>query len=100
MRRYFLTIREKFHPLFYARKFALGRYVIRLVDRPIWMSIPEVHFKIRGRLITHGLAFAATGSQERNPEALALTCVRQLRPRSFWDVGANIGYYSWLLKSA
>jgi len=82
------------------RKFALGRYAIRVVDRPIWMGIPGVSFQIRGRMITHGLAFAATGSQERNSEVLALACLRQLHLRSFWDVGANIGYYSWLLKSA
>ncbi len=100
MRKYILAIRDKFHPLFYARKLALGRYVVGLFDRPIWIRIPEVHFKVRGRMITHGLAFGAAGSQERNPAALALACVRQLEIRSFWDVGANIGYYSWLLISA
>jgi FkbM family methyltransferase len=51
-------------------------------------------------MVTHGLAFAAVGSQEKNAEALALACVTQLGLRSFWDVGANIGYYSWLLGSA
>jgi FkbM family methyltransferase len=51
-------------------------------------------------MITHGLGFAAVGSLEKNPEALALACVSQFGLRSFWDVGANIGYYSWLLGSA
>jgi len=48
--------------------------------------------------LTHGLAYRF-GSQERNPEALALACLLQFSIRSFWDVGANFGYYSWLLKS-
>ncbi len=55
---------------------------------------------MRGRLVTHGLAFAAVGSQEPGSEALALTCVDHLKLQSFWDVGANIGHYTWLLKSA
>ena len=100
MRKQIQVIREKFHPLFFARKSALGRHAIHLVDRPIWMRLPGVHFKVRGRMITHGLAFAAVGSQEKDAEALALACIRHLRLRSFWDVGANMGYYSWLLGSA
>jgi FkbM family methyltransferase len=62
--------------------------------------VPGVTFKVRGRLVTHGLAFAAIGSQEPGSEALALTCVGHLQLKSFWDVGANIGHYTWLLKSA
>jgi FkbM family methyltransferase len=93
-------LRERFHPLYYARKSAVGRFVIRLVDLPVWLSIPDVGFKVRCRLVTHGLAFAAIGSQEPGSEALALVCIDHLKLASFWDVGANIGYYTWLLKSA
>jgi FkbM family methyltransferase len=93
-------LRERFHPLYYARKSAAGRFVIRLIDRPVWLPVPAVSFKVRGRLVTHGLAFAAIGSQEPGSEALALVCIDRLGLESFWDVGANIGYYTWLLKSA
>ena len=93
-------LRERFHPLYYARKSAAGRFVIGLIDLPVWLSVPAVSFKVRGRLVTHGLAFAAIGSQEPGSEALALVCIDRLRLESFWDVGANIGYYTWLLKSA
>jgi FkbM family methyltransferase len=86
--------------LYYARKSSTGRFAIRMVDLPFWLSIPDVKFKVRGRLVTHGLAFAAIGSQEPGSEALALACIDQLKLESFWDVGANIGYYTWLLKSA
>ena len=94
-----LAIRRRFHPLYYLRKSSLGRTAIRLLDSPVWISIPRVTFKVRGRRITHGLAFAATGSQEPIDELLAIACVQRLGLRSFWDVGANIGFYSWLLKS-
>ena len=93
-------LRERFHPLYYARKSAVGRFVLRLVDLPVWLSIPAISFRVRGRLVTHGLAFAAIGSQEPGSEALALVCIDRLELESFWDVGANIGYYTWLLKSA
>ena len=93
-------LRERFHPLYYIRKSGAGRSAIRLIDRPVWLSVPGVAFKVRGRLVSHGLAFAAVGSQEPGSEALALTCLAQLKPESFWDVGANIGHYTWLLKSA
>jgi FkbM family methyltransferase len=66
----------------------------------VWLSVPGVSFKVRGRLVTHGIAFAAIGSQEPGLEALALTCVDHLQLECFWDVGANIGHYTWLLKSA
>jgi FkbM family methyltransferase len=93
-------LRERFHPLFYMRKSTVGRSMIRLVDMPVWLSVPGVSFKVRGRLVTHGLAFSTIGSQEPGSEALALTCVDRLKIESFWDVGANIGYYTWLLKSS
>ena len=100
MRNPLQQLRERFHPLYYMRKSAVGRSAIRMVDKPVWLSIPGVGFKVRGQLVTHGLAFAATGSQEPGSEALALTCVAELQLKSFWDVGANIGHYTWLLKSA
>jgi len=71
--------REHFHPLFYARKSSLGRFVIRLVDRPVWLSVADVTFKVRGRWLTHNLGFAWVGSQETNAEALARACMRQLK---------------------
>jgi FkbM family methyltransferase len=77
-----------------------GRSAVRVLDAPVWLSIPSISFKVRGRLVTHGFAFAAVGWQEPNPEALTLACFARLGLRSFWDVGANIGYYTWLVKSA
>jgi len=100
MQRLLRSLRQRFHPLFYLRKTRVARAAIRAFDAPVWLSMPSIRFQVRGRLITHGLAFAAIGSQEPNPEALALSCFEHLKLRSFWDVGAHIGYYTWLLKSA
>ncbi|HEV2464307.1 MAG TPA: FkbM family methyltransferase [Acidobacteriaceae bacterium] len=74
--------------------------MLRAADTPTWLSIPSVDFPVRGQRITHGLSYAIIGSQERNPASLALACLRLLKFRTFWDIGANFGYYSWLMKSA
>jgi FkbM family methyltransferase len=99
MRNLIQRIRQEFHPLFHARKSAFGRMVIRLLNQPAWLTVQGVNFKVRGRLLTHGLAFAVIGSQEENPEALITACMRHLRLRSFRDVGANIGHYTLLMKT-
>lgn len=93
------AVRNRCHPLYHARRSSLGRVVIRMVDRPVWLSVPGFGFRVRGRLLTHGLGYSLVGSQEVNPEALVRACVRQFSIRSFWDVGSNFGYYSWLVKS-
>jgi hypothetical protein len=60
MRNPLQQLRERFHPLYYARKSAMGRFAIRLADKPVWLSVSGISFKVRGRLVTHGLAFAAS----------------------------------------
>jgi len=77
----------------------VGRWLIKRADFPVWLRIPDVPFKIRGLSITHRALFSS-GFQEPNAQVLALTCMRRLGLSSFWDVGANIGYYTWLLKAA
>jgi FkbM family methyltransferase len=55
---------------------------------------------VQGLLLTRGFAYAVTGSQERNPEALFDACLKAIPIKSFWDIGANIGLHSWLLKTS
>lgn len=46
------------------------------------------------------MSYGLLGMAERNPKMLALACCKEFKFRSFWDVGANFGFYSWLLKSS
>ncbi|MGB6727910.1 MAG: FkbM family methyltransferase [Terracidiphilus sp.] len=71
-----------------------------MADRPVWLSPPGIRFHVRGQLLTHGLTFALCGSQEPVAEALAQVFLREFHFQSFWDIGANIGHYTWLMKSA
>lgn len=92
-------IRKTWHPLYYARKSPLGRWAVRCFDQPAWLRIHGVGFPVRGKLLTHGLGFAVIGSQEASAEALVLACMQHLQLQSFWDVGANFGYYTWRVKT-
>lgn len=93
------AIRRRFKPFFHARKYAAVRSLVKLVDAPVWLHIPGVEFKIRGMRIAHGVAYGLSGSPEPNHEALIRSCVRTLAPHAFWDVGANLGLYSWIVKT-
>lgn len=99
MRELIRSIRQRYHPLFRLRQKPLGRLLIRLVDRTVWLPIRGINFRVRGRILTHGVAFSLVGSQETNPEALMRVCIKQFRIRSFWDIGSNIGFYAWMVKS-
>lgn len=99
MRSLVQKIRETWHPLYYARKLSIGRWAVSFLDRPVWLRVHGVSFRVRGKLLTHGLGFAVIGSQEVSAEALAVACMQHLQLQSFWDVGANFGYYTWRMKT-
>lgn len=96
MRHLLQTVRDRFHPLHYARRSKVGRLAMRAIDRPAWVSLPDVTFKVRGQLLSHGVTYGAGVQVE---QSIVLECAKRFGFKSMWDVGANFGYYSWLLKS-
>ena len=80
---------------------ARGRFVIRLIDLPVWLSIPrcKVSRCAAAWLLTAWL-LPRSDLRNRDLKPLRWHVSIALRLESFWDVGANIGYYTWLLKSA
>jgi FkbM family methyltransferase len=98
--RYSLTgIRDRFHPLNHLRRHAFSRRVLSVIDVPIWAKLPGVDWKVRVRFVRHASVFMLPGGVEPGILALFRTIQNQIGIRSFWDVGTNIGYYSWLTKS-
>lgn len=92
-------VRQRFHPLFFLRKIAAGRGLLKFLDRPVWLQIPGISFPVRGRQITHRFSYAVDGFQEPGMVAFMQACLQLIPVQEFWDVGANIGYYSWLVRS-
>jgi FkbM family methyltransferase len=93
------SVRDRFHPLNHLRRYALSREILSVIDIPVWAKLPGVDWKVRVRFIRHASTFMLTGGVEPGILALSRTIQDQIGIRSFWDVGANIGYYSWLTKS-
>jgi FkbM family methyltransferase len=96
---YLYRARERFHPLNRLRRNPLSRAVLSAMDVPIWVVLPGVRWKVRVRLVRHASWFVLSDGVEPGIVALFRAIARKPGIRSFWDVGANVGYYSWLTKS-
>ena len=66
----------------------------------MWARVDGVDWTVRVRLVRHASYILVPGTPEPGIAALFRALDRLVRPRVFWDAGANFGYYSWLLKSS
>jgi len=92
-------IRERLHPLYHLRRHPLSRLLLSVIDIPVWAKLPGVGWKVRVRLIRHASMFMLSNGAEPGIIASFRAIQNQIGIRSFWDVGANLGYYSWITKS-
>jgi FkbM family methyltransferase len=99
MSRCLYFVRGRFHPLNSLRRYAVSRAILRAMDLPIWVNLPDVNWKVRMRLVRHAVFFVIPGGAEPGICALVRSIAQQFGIRSFWDVEANIGVYTWLVKS-
>lgn len=83
------------HPLHKLRRSSLiQRHVLRPLDRPIWMRLRFVDFPVRVRLIQHLAYIVEPAAVE--PGVVALIGSLRRFGGSMFDVGANMGYYTWM----
>ena len=78
------------------RKTKWGRLVLRLLDRPIWVYLAYARMdRVRVRMLSHA-AYYLTPSGPEGALTTTFSKVVLSRPtRTFVDVGANIGSYTW-----
>jgi FkbM family methyltransferase len=88
----------RFHPLHALRKSPLFRAVTRRFDPMIKWRTPLLSRPIYLRLISNASLIGAPQSQEDSIRETFIAVVGAL-PKTgggtFWDIGANIGLYSW-----
>lgn len=72
----------------------------RAIDRPIWARLYGVPHPVRLYLLRNASYLLNRRSPEPQVAALVAAILRTQTIACFWDVGANIGYYSWLVASA
>lgn len=97
------TLRKKYRkisPLYQLRRNSFFvNHVLPSLDIPIYQKLHGVNWKVKLRLLRN-LSWVLN-SRILSPElaSLFLAIENVLHPKVFWDVGANIGFFSWLLKS-
>ncbi|MBV8984693.1 MAG: FkbM family methyltransferase [Acidimicrobiia bacterium] len=79
------------------RRFGPLRWALRTADFPMWRRVRGAAQPVRLRWLQHMSYYLPSHGAEPELAALMIALVRELPVRSFVDVGANFGYYSWLL---
>ena len=92
--------RRRVHPLHQMRRVRAFRALARAIDRPVWTSLYGVSHPVRVYMLRDASYLVNRRSPEPHIAALFLSILRVKPVAFFWDVGANIGYYSWLIASA
>ena len=93
-------VREKFHPLYNLRKSKWFVYnLMPMFDRPMWCRLYGVNWPVRVRAARH-LSYVLNSSMVEPGIASLFVAIHQvIRPKVFFDIGANVGFYSWLMLS-
>lgn len=89
--------RTRYHPLYQMRRVSAFRRIARAIDRPVWARLYGIPHPVRLYLFRNGSYLLNRRSPEPRLAALVVAILRTRRVASFWDVGAHIGYYSWLV---
>lgn len=92
-------IRDRYHPLWHLRKYKLFHFFQRYLDIEIFCNFYKVNWKVCVRLIRNMSTILMSGICEPGVTSLFLAINKTIKPKCFWDIGASIGYYSWLFKS-
>ena len=96
----FEKIRARYHPLHKLRSnSALYSFLSKIFDRKISCRPNGVTFPVRVRLLRHLPWILASKSLEPGVASLFIALKKTMDINCFFDVGANIGFYSWLLLS-
>ena len=94
--RLFNEIRYRFHPLYRLRKVDLYRKLQHFVDPDVAISVQG--FKVYVKLLRDlGLILSREG-QEEKVMGIVSSLLSSTQFDVFIDVGANVGFYSWLAK--
>ena len=98
--RFLHTLRRRFHPLYHLRRNRfIANNILPLLDQPVARRLHGVQWPVWLRRVQH--ASYSVDSRIVEPGELALFAVlcRAYKPRILWDIGANVGLYSWLFLS-
>jgi FkbM family methyltransferase len=92
-------LREKYHPFFWLRRSPLGRAALGALDFPLPWRFSGIPFPVWVRSVRHA-SLVLLGPDAERPLYDCIQAAAAIgETRRIWDVGANIGWYSWVLLS-
>jgi FkbM family methyltransferase len=96
---FFESIRNRFHPLWRIRRIRWLHAILTRLDFPVWARIPAIGLNMRIYWFRDlPWLFDSVPKEPEMLEVVEQVC-RTFQPRVFWDVGANLGWYCWLVNA-
>jgi FkbM family methyltransferase len=93
------VLRERFHPLFHLRRIAIFRALAVRVDFAVRASIKDIGFPVWVNWQKHAALFFGECGVEREERANFRALCLSNDFKVLWDIGANIGLYSFIFKT-
>lgn len=93
------TIRSRFHPLWRIRCTPWLFRIFHSLDFPVWVRCRSLGMKMRVMWFRDmNWLFDSVPKEPEFNELMARLC-EVIQPKVFWDVGANLGWFSWLVNA-
>jgi FkbM family methyltransferase len=98
------VVRSQIRPLWRLKKWSVYRNFQTNFDATIFSKLPGLNFKVAVKLLRDLPWWLSSWGVATNIESMSvkqtLTRVFEVvNPSVFWDVGGNVGYYSWIALS-
>lgn len=91
------TIRRRFHPLWTIRRTPWLLAIFRALDFRVWVRPRSLRMKMRIMWFRDMIWFFDRLPNEPEFNAVIEQLCATIKPKVFWDLGANVGWFSWLV---
>jgi len=93
------TIRTRFHPLWRIRRTPWLFAIFNRLDFPVWVRCPSLGVKMRVMWFRDmSWLFDSVAKEPEFSRVMGQLC-EVFQPKVFWDVGANLGWFTWLVNA-
>lgn len=92
-------IRNRFHPLWHIRRTPWLFAILRKFDFPVWKQCQTLSHPMKVMWFRDMSWLFDSLPKEPQLNSLILELCDTFQPEVFWDVGANLGWFTWLINS-
>lgn len=96
--RFLSFVRDRWHPLWRLRRSPLYRRFQQRFDWTVDIRLPSTGTRVAVKLLRDTSWVANPAALEPEIRAAFKAVLDEYQPAVFWDIGANIGFYSWFVK--